>query len=310
MRSIPFLDFLAPLSFRLFVSLETMKIQDKIIAWNNQAVTLLENGQFRRGLALLRSTNRLLVQHMNEEHTTSAVLNNNDASSGPDSHLASDMISYDCTSDLRRTLDGSMQYSMYAINNPIQQQVSHRTTAAGRAGKCISSPSNSLQEAFESDEDKSYVYQRFIRVVNTPGERVNYILSFIVLFNIALTYQLQILHGDKARHPLHTHQQRRLRLCHESFNAYRCAFAMKNHGRIRMDTMILLALTNNMCHLSAALRMMDQAAHLRELLTIALVMATSDDASNSVISLDGFWKTALTKTDAQGNTVPLTAGAA
>ena len=308
MRSIPFLDFLAPLSFRLFVSLETMKIQDKIIAWNNQAVTLLENGQFRRGLALLRSTNRLLVQHMEEEHTTSAVLNNYDASSGPDSHLASDMISYDCTSDLRRTLDGSMR--MYAINNPIQQQVlSHRTTAAGRSGKCISSPSNSLQEAFESDEDKSYIYQRFIRVVRTPGERGNYILSFIVLFNIALTYQRQVILGDYERHPLHS-QQRRLRLCHESFNAYRCAFAMKSHGRIRLDTMILLALTNNMYHLSVALKVTDQADHLRELLTIALVMATSDAASDSIISLDGFWKTALTKTDVQWNTVPPTSGAA
>ena len=85
---------------------------------------------------------------------------------------------------------------------------------------------------------------------------------------------------------------------------------MKSHGRIRLDTMILLALTNNMYHLSVALKVTDQADHLRELLTIALVMATRDAASDSIISLDGFWKTALTKTDVQWNTVPPTSGAA
>ena len=287
-----------------------MKLQDKIISWNNQAVHLLEDGQFRRGLAMLRTANQLLVQRMDEEHTTTALINRH-TSSSPKSRHASDMVSYDCTIEERTMMDRPKTYSIVVNDDPIQQQGSHRTPSTRRAGgkSIFSSPSNSSQHVFESDEDKSYIYQRFIRVVRTPGERGNYILSFIVLFNIALTYQRQVILGDYERHPLHS-QQRRLRLCHESFNAYRCAFAMKSHGRIRLDTMILLALTNNMYHLSVALKMTDQADHLRELLTIALVMATRDAASDSIISLDGFWKTALTKTDVQWNTVPPTSGAA
>ena len=276
--------------------LVTMKTQDAIIAWNNEAVFLLEKGNFCRGLALLRTANRHLVQCMNEEQIATTVRGG--MSSFPDSHSASEMVSYDCTSELRRTR---------AIGYPIQQQGIIRTKEASAGTvRCSRNPSN---EAIDSKEDKSYIYQRFIRIIRTPVDRGNYILSFIILFNIALAYQLQVLQWDHERHPLQT-QQRRLRLCHESFIAYRCAFTMKNHGRIRLDTMILLALTNNMCHLSVALRMMEQADHLRELLTIALVMTNGDDASNSVISLDGFWKTALTKTDGQWNAVPETAVAA
>jgi hypothetical protein len=299
-----------------------MKIQDEIIAWNNQAVTLLQNGQFRQGLALLRVANRHLVRHMDEEYALStATAAVTCGASSPDSQTGSSMVSYNCTSELR-TFDRSKGYrssmTTSTINNPVVEQEqgsSQGTKSEGRAGK-YSSPSNTnlSHKAFESDEDNSYIYQRFIRVVRTPDEQGDYILSFIVLFNIGLTYQLQVVHGDYERHPLHT-QQRRLWLCHESFNAYRCAFAMKNHGRIRMDTLILLALTNNMCHLSVALRMTDQANHLRELLTIALVTkATAGDddehVSNSGISLDGFWKTALTTNNAQWKTVPLRAGAA
>jgi hypothetical protein len=279
-----------------------MKTQDAIIAWNNQAVTLLENGQFCRGLALLKTTNRLLVQSMDEEHSLSA-------SSSPNSQSAIDQVSYDCTSELRRTLGRSTRNCTDATADPNQHQGTRRMKKASSAAAKCSSPTNSSQEIFDSQDDKSFIYQNFIRIVRTPGERGNYILSFIVLFNIALAYQIQVLRWDYERHPLNT-QQRRLRLCHESFNAYRCAFAMKNHGRVRLDTMILLALTNNMCHLSVTLRMTEQADHLRELLTIALVMATGDNSSNSIINLDGFWKTSLTRTDGQWNEVPETAVAA
>jgi hypothetical protein len=155
-----------------------------------------------------------------------------------------------------------------------------------------------------------FIYQRLIRINRMPVERGNYILSFIVLFNIALAYQLQVHHSDQD--PVNTQsQQRQLRLCRESLNAYRCAFSMKNHGWIRLDTTILLALTNNMCHLSASLGMSAQSDHLRELLTTALVMAAmTEDESNAIIGVDGFWKTALTKTNGRCSAVPSTAVAA
>jgi hypothetical protein len=117
---------------------------------------------------------------------------------------------------------------------------------------------------------------------------------------MALTAQLQsYLLQSGGQYPMNGHsqqQQQRVRLCRESLKAYRCAFTMKNYGRIRLDTTILLALTNNMCHLLTFLGMHHQCDQLRELLATGLVTAIAGGEDPSTIfGMDGFWKTALTK---------------
>jgi len=277
-----------------------------IIAWNNHAVTLVENGQFRRGMNILRAANRLLAQDMQEEHSRTG------SSSDRVSSLDKKIVSYDCTSheQSRVELCESKKCSATDPTAWMRQRETRPRKQALEAHECLCQPDGRILEDSDSQEEKPFIYQRLIRIHRIPVERGNYILSFIVLFNIALTYQLQVLFADNQhlQHPLNTHQ-RRLHLCHGSLDAYRCAFSMKNNGRIRLDSTILLALTNNMCHLSAALRMSAQAEHLRELLTTALVMATGDEFK-SIIEVDGFWKTALTNTNGCWNVVPRTAGAA
>ena len=216
---------------------------------NNVAVEMIEKGHYRKAIQTLRQGNKILVDVMDRYHE-----------SGGD-EVDKKSLAYDCT------------------GNSWPQQASQASST--KQPQHFGFDDQRRPAGFSSH----FVYRHPIRIRGVPSERPAYILSVIVLFNMALTYNLLALDLKKTN-PL------RKNLLRESLKLYQLTFVMKNQGKLHFDTTFALALVNNTAHIQSEMGRQAKAKKLIDLMLSTLMMVVQNGQTAMVPEIDGFMATA------------------
>ncbi len=244
---------------------ELLTTMIEVIRINNEAALLIEKADYKKSIQILRLANRILVAEMERSH----VVNINDNGE------AKPVIYFDCTGNNRRSVEG-WKMSQHSLSCFCDSEI--RFSSRPRCG-------TDKKFSYEDMENESFISKRPIHISCLPPERGDYFLSVIILFNLALAYQLLAWN-------LKPDNVIRKRLVRESLYFYQCAFIMKSKGLLHLDTSFVLAMVNNTAHLQLEMGQESRAKKLQDLILSTLMMVVDNNLSSSIDDMDGFMATA------------------
>ena len=232
----------------------------------------MEDRNYKHALQLLRTAHRLLVTEMKREPEQRATMSRVRRALVADDH--------------RRTME-ELSCDARRRHHP-QQQHEQQSYLAQQRQRQRHYMDEQQQHEQEEEEETPFVYRRPIVADHLPRERCHYILSVIILFNMALSYHLLALEW--------THHQSlpslRSKLFREALKLYQLAIVMRNRGKLHFNTNFILAMVNNTVHIQRALGRPLRAQKLQDLMMSTLMMAVDNVQSSLIEELDGFMATA------------------
>lgn len=265
-----------------------MMTRSTVIQLNNQAAAFIESGHCKSAIQLLRKANRMVVVTLEAEHQAREGTN--------ESGQQNIVVCYDCTGNIfRRTR------MLDECPVPSKTQCSSTGTSPRVAVAAAKRRRNSAASAVHQHHEEAFVYQRPIVVTTQlPKSREYYILSVILLFNMALCYHLLAIRTMR-KNPcvasaLTTDNKNsasfRLNLLREALKLYQLAFVMKNRGNLHFDTTFVLAMVNNTAHIQNEMGRVHRAKKLQDLMMSTLMMVVDNGQSAMIQDMDGFMWTA------------------
>jgi hypothetical protein len=132
-------------------------------------------------------------------------------------------------------------------------------------------------ESFEPDED--FIYRHPIRANNLPADEGDYIISVIVIFNMALCHHLIAIEANPGNY---------INRLKGALKLYELGFCMQMKGDIHMDMTFALAMVNNCAQIYKAMNRKSKARKFSKHMLSFLMMMIENGEAETVDELDGF----------------------
>jgi hypothetical protein len=255
----------------------------KVIQMNNEASLLIENGHYKQAIQVLRKGNKILVTAMEDEHHQRA---GSDARAQRQQFSSASVLMFDCVGNSQSYhADSNNTTNQEESPPPTKPQSPGRTPPSTSGARPLKPVSHQYPNNNEEEEEGAFLYRQPVSISKLPSERQDYIISAIILFNLALAYHL-LAWNIKRTSIL------RNNLLRESLKLYQLSFLMKNRGRLHFDTTFVLAMVNNTADIQTEFGRENKAMALRELMMSTLMMVVDKGQSGSIAEMDGFLATA------------------
>lgn len=242
----------------------TISTTKSITQQNNDAANLIDIGSYKAALAILSQALATVQMELN---------NNNNSSSSSSSSSVDDTDEQQETSSAER----------YIINSYHQQQSPSEQHQEQEQRNKMSIVVDQFEEQDYYEEDKDFIYRRPIRTVSDiPQEEEMYVMSVILVFNMALTHHLIGLRTNNKSNE----EQKQLR---GALKLYELVFCMQMKSDVLcMSTTCTLALMNNSAQIYKSINRQRKATKYFKHLLSSLMMMVEKGEADTLQELDGF----------------------
>jgi tetratricopeptide (TPR) repeat protein len=137
--------------------------------------------------------------------------------------------------------------------------------------------SKAIENFEESDHD--FIYRHPIRAIHLPLQDEEYIISVILVFNMALSHHLTAIEGERG-----DYENQLL----GALKLYELGFCMQMRGDVHMDMTYALAMVNNCAQIYKAMNRQQKAQKFFRHMLSSLMMMIENGEAETVDELDGF----------------------